>query len=408
MKIAFLVNSFPSVSQTFIFNQVIGLIDMGHDVEIYSTENIVDNKEKYKNEILKYNLLDNIYNIPQNKFNKIIISLFIIIKNIAKNPAIIKRLPNIKYILNIKKKYKFNILNFIYLYCNLINKKFDIIHCHFGPNGIRGVILKKLGIEGKLITTFHGYDANMYPKIHGNNIYKELFLYCDAFTSNTYYTKYQMFKLGCNKKIINILPVGVNLNKFQYQEKKLNKGDCIKFITVGRLVEKKGYDISLKAFAKLYKENQNIKYYIIGDGEKKEELYKLADKLKIQKVVKFLGSLDMKNIIEIFKESHIFLLPSKTAQSGDKEGQALVIQEAQASGIPVLSTYHNGIPEGIVNGKSGYLVKENNIDELYEGMKYMIKNSHEWKNIGKMGRLFVEKRYDINKLNNELIKIYSN
>lgn len=401
MKIAFIVNSFPCVSQTFIFNQVTGLIDLGHRVEIYSTEIGSNHIDKFKNEIVKYNLLNNTFNIPKNKLYIKIKCLFTIMKKIIIQPATLIQLINVK-------KYKFNLLNFIYLYSNLVNKNFDILHCHFGPNGIRGAILKNLGIDGKLVTTFHGYDANMYPKKYGNNVYKELFTQCNIFTANTYYTKYQMYKLGCNKKLINILPVGLNIDKFKYQEKNINNQERIIFITVGRLVEKKGYDYSIRAFAKLYNENKNIIYYIVGDGEKKEELYELVDQLKIKNGIKFFGSLDSNNIIRLFNKSNIFVLASVTARGGDKEGQALVLQEAQAVGLPVLSTYHNGIPEGIINGKSGFLVKEKNINELYERMKFMAKNYKKLKDFGKIGRSLVESRYDIKKLNRELIKIYNN
>ena len=105
-------------------------------------------------------------------------------------------------------------------------------------------------------------------------------------------------------------------------------------------------------------------------------------------------------------ESHIFILSSITAKDGDQEGQGLVLQEAQAMGLPILSTYHNGIPEGVVDKKSGFLVPERDVDALADRLNYLIEHPNTWQDMGKTGREFVEKKYDIKKLNQKLVEIY--
>ena len=148
--------------------------------------------------------------------------------------------------------------------------------------------------------------------------------------------------------------------------------------------------------------------FIAGEGFLRNELEKLAEDLHIKRYVKFLGAVEQKEVLKLYQQAHIFVLPSVTASNGDKEGQALVIQEAQAMGLPIVSTLHNGIPEGVLDGKSGFLVPERDVDALTEKLEYLIEHPEIWPDIGQYGRKFVEERYDIHKLNQRLVEIYQN
>lgn len=86
----------------------------------------------------------------------------------------------------------------------------------------------------------------------------------------------------------------------------------------------------------------------------------------------------------------------------------MVLAETQFIGLPVISTLHNGIPEGVLDGKSGFLVPELNVEALAERLHYLIEHPEVWPEMGRCGRDFVEKHYDIKKLNQQLVKIYQN
>ena len=122
--------------------------------------------------------------------------------------------------------------------------------------------------------------------------------------------------------------------------------------------------------------------------------------------MRFPGGLEEDEILEVYRKAHIFVLPSVTASDGDSEGQALVLQEAQAAGIPVVSTFHNGIPDGVLNGESGFLVPERDVDALAEKLEYLIGHPEIWPEMGKCGREFVEKNYNIRRLNRRFAEIY--
>ena len=401
MKIAIIVSEFPKFSETFILNQITGLLDLGHEVEIFAFYN--PKEKKVHDDVEKYRLMERVhyFNIPDSMIKRVLKAIFLIITNFHKSPIkILKSLNVFKYG---KKALS---LKLLYVVVPFLGKKFDIIHCHFGPNGIIGVYLKEIGIPGKYVTSFHGYDVNSYPNIAGENVYKDLFKKGDIFTANTNFTKQQVVKLGCDENKIVILPVGLRIEKFKFSTRKIQQGEYIKILTVGRLVEKKGHEYAIRAIAKIIAKHKNIVYIIAGEGPLRDKLESLVSELGIRNYVKFLGEVNEDEVLKLYQQAHIFVLPSVTASNGDREGQALVLQEAQAVGLPVISTLHNGIPEGVVDGKSGFLVPEKDVDALAEKIEFLVEHPELWSEMGRYGREFVEKHYDIKKLNRRLVEIY--
>ena len=403
MKIAIIVSSFPVLSETFILNQITGLIDMGHEIDIFSRSKL--NQEKIHPDVAKYHLLGRTqYFEPphENKLKRVIRTIGVSIKICYRNPLIfIRSLYKFKYCQN---KFSLNILYPVSLF--LDSPEYDIIHCHFGANGNLGVLLREMGaIEGKIITSFHGVDVNIITQ---KEFYAQLFRYGDLFTANTKFTKSKVLQLGGDSSRIYILPVGLYPDKFLYKERTIKAKETIRILTVARLVEKKGLEYSIKAVAKIVCKypHWKIEYKIAGDGPLKEKLKSLILELGMEDKIKLLGWFHQNEVRKLFEESHIFVLSSVTAANGDQEGQGLVLQEAQAAGLPVVSTFHNGIPEGILNGKSGFLVPERDIDALAEKLEYLIKNPEIWPEMGRAGRQLVEEHYDIKKLNKKLVKIY--
>lgn len=403
MKIAFIVGAFPKLSETFILNQITGLLDLGHDVDIFAQFN--PEEEKVHQDVETYHLMEQVhyFDMPSNRLRRVLKAVYLLAVTFHKAPlAILKSFNIFKYGTQALS------LRLFYIFLSFIKERdtYDIIHCHFGPNGIIGVQLKELGMKGKIVTTFHGYDVNSYPKIAGEDVYSDLFKGGDLFTANTSFTKQQIVRLGGHENKIVILPVGLRIERFTFSERKIQPRGTINILTVGRLVEKKGHEYAIRAIAKVVAKHENILYTIAGDGDLRSELESLALELRIKEYVNFLGVATQNEVIKLYEQSHIFVLPSITASNGDREGQGLVLQEAQATGLPVVSTYHNGIPEGVVDGKSGFLAPEKDVDALAEKIEHLIEHPERWPEMGQFGRKFVEENYDIKKLNRKLVKIY--
>jgi colanic acid/amylovoran biosynthesis glycosyltransferase len=284
---------------------------------------------------------------------------------------------------------------------------YDIVHCHFGPNGQLGLYLRDIGVvNGKVITSFHGYDIGQHIQAHGLLAYQDVFNRCEVITANSYFTKNKLKALGCDENKIVRIPMGLNLKKFKFQEKKIGQDEEIRILTVARLVEKKGLEYSIQALRRVVKEYPRIKYFIVGDGPLRDYLEERAVQFGLGNKINFLGWQSDREIVDLFAKCHIFILPSITTTDGDHEGQGLVLQEAQASGLPVICTRHNGFPESIIDGTSGYLVSEKDECGISEKLLYLIENQNKWPEMGAAGRKFVQENFDIDKLNDQLMVTY--
>lgn len=401
LKAAVFLNQFPTLSETFILNQIVGLIDADIEIQIFPLEK--KNDKKIHPLVKKYQLLDKIccFSIPQNRWARWLKFILLFFFALFKEPSSL-RIFSSK--LKVDKRTK---LELFFRSLAVKDKEFDIIHCHFGPNGKQAVLLKELGlIRGKIITSFHGYDFSAYIKSRGKDAYHQLFYQAELLTANSNFTKKKIEALGCPSSKIVKLSECLKIKDFLFHPKKLKPKEKIKILTVARLVEKKGLEHSIKAIARVLKKHPNLEYKIAGGGPLADRLGNLIQKLGVEKEIILLGGQDQNQIQKLYHLSHLFVLASLTDKSGDQEGQGLVLQEAQACGLPVISTLHNGIPEGVLNGKSGFLVPEGDVGALAEKLTYLITHPQIWTKMGRAGRKFVEKKYDVGRLSERLIKIY--
>jgi colanic acid/amylovoran biosynthesis glycosyltransferase len=403
VKVAMIVGRFPVLSETFILNQIAGLIDRGHEVDIYSDQ--PGDTSKVHPAVEKYQLLNRTYYIkmPSNIGIRGLKGLGLLFANSYKNPALLLRSLNV-----FKYGKEAASLRLLYAAVSLLGKKeYDIIHCQFGPLGFIGMSFRLIGApHGKLITSFRGFDISQHIQEFGEDVYNPLFATGDLFLSNCDYFKRRLIKLGCDEKKIIVLRSGIDCSKFVFTTRHLPPDGRIGIVTTGRLVEKKGIEYGIRAIAKLANAYPNIEYNIVGDGPLKESLQQLIDELDVSDKVKLLGHKQQQELIEILDNSHIFIAPCVTAKNGDQDAPVNVLKEAMAMGLPVIGTQHGGIPELIEDGISGFLVPERDADTLAEKLGYLFEHPEVWPEMGRSGRAYVETHYDFNKLNERLVEIY--
>ncbi|MBN1765150.1 MAG: glycosyltransferase [Sedimentisphaerales bacterium] len=401
MKIAVVVDEFPVISETFIINHITGLLELGYDVDIYARKHL--RQAKVHPDVDTWQLMQKMTFFPEGRCLRFFKVLGLTLFNLIRHPVRVSRAVSV-----LSRRRRHLALRALYFYFYLLHKSYDIIHCHYGVVGNFALGLKMAVAEFKLVTSFHGHDVNKISIIGDKDVYKELFKCGDLFIANTNFTRQQMIALGCPEDRAVVLPVSLRCDKFPFQTRTLPVDQPVALLTIGRLVEMKGYEYSLKAIAEVIKKYQNIRYSIIGDGPLKDELVSLMRQLHLEEYVEFLGMRRQDEIIEYYQQSQIFILPSATASDGDREGQALVLQEAQACGLPVISTLHNGIPDGVLDGRSGFLVPEKDSLALAERIIYLIEHPEVWESMGRCGREFVENKYDTKMVSKQLDKIYQN
>lgn len=278
----------------------------------------------------------------------------------------------------------------------------NIAHAHFGNCGVFYLpLIRKYKIP--MITSFYGRDASvLLMSDYWLKKYKILFKECDLFLALSDYVKKRLVSVGCKTEKIRVQRAGIDLKKFRFK-KRSSRGNT-KFLFVGRLVEKKGLTYLIKAFSSLSK---NSTLEIVGDGPMMNTAKCLAKSLDITDSVIFYGSRSHSFVSKKMMDSDVFILPSVTARNGDTEGQGIVLLEAQATGMPVISTWHNGIPEAVKDGKTGLLAKPRDVKDLEKKMIFLNENKSVWPKFGRNGRKNVEKSFNMKTQLKKLVSVYN-
>lgn len=403
MKITFFLNQFPEPSETFVINQIIGLIKLGNEVNIIATRK--GNIAQCHQSVIDYSLIEKTtYLTSELKQDSAI--------NIRA-----KRILNTIKPLNIKNKLKalninrFGIHSQSLLLPSIVTRnskvfEADIFVAHFGTAGVVANKLRELNLlKGKLVTIFHGSDISVYSilKVFKDD-YKKLFMTGELMVPISDLWRSRLEELGCPENKIKVNRMGIDSKQFKCRsfDKPLSKK--LKIITVARFTEKKGLTYALDAMAILQNQGVEFEYSIIGGGELKSDIENQIAKLAL-KNVKLLGFQPQNKVSELLNESDVFLLPSITAKSGDMEGIPVSLMEAMAMGLIAVSTYHSGIPELITDSKSGFLVPERNAEEIAKVALKIANDEINIEKIRKEAKERIDASFEQTKLYKEFIGI---
>ena len=276
-------------------------------------------------------------------------------------------------------------------------QKARLIHAHFGTEGVK-ILPVKRKLKLPLITSFYGVDMSNCARQRGwQTAYKNLFKYGDLFLAEGNHMRKGLIDLGCPSEKIRIQHIGIDINKFNYRKRELkDKNKKIKILFCGRFIEKKGLIYALKAVKLIIGQYPNLEFRVIGDGELRPDIEAFIKEQNLEKHVTLLGYKLYHVFAQELQKAHILLQPSVTAQNGDSEGGSpVVLLEAQASGLPVISTCHADIPEVVLDGESGFLVPERSPEEIAKKLRALIDNPEMWEELGRNGRAHIEKNYSI-------------
>lgn len=288
----------------------------------------------------------------------------------------------------------------------------SLIHAHFAPDGAVAMrVAEELGVP--LITTLHGYDVTMSDDAFRQNRSGRAFLRnrdklaakAKLFFASCAYIRERAIKAGFPGEKIEVLYSGHDRAKFQIAPQPRNPN---LILYIGRLVEKKGGPYLLRAAALAAKQHPQLEVAIIGNGPLRQEMEALAAELKVN--VRFLGRLldnePGNTVFDWISRARIFCMPSVTASNGDTEGQPAVFVEAHALGTPAVSFQSAGIGEAVLDGETGLLAPEKDVDALAECMLRLLRDDEMWERFSQRGRTWVWERFDAQKLNDQLERAY--
>lgn len=277
----------------------------------------------------------------------------------------------------------------------------DLIHAHFGTTGFKVLDLKKkLGVP--LLVTFYGVDISQVlrePKWRAR--YRELVQAADKLIVLFDEGVDRLVELGADRKKISVWDIGIPLDEYTYRKPRTDS-DGVKFLITARFVEKKGYFVLLQAFRKVLDRHPASSLTMIGNGPLKQDIQQRIQELGLADKTHLVDTQNAGNFFDLFKqalnEHDLFVLPSIVSKGGDDEGgPPVVITNAMAVGLPVISTPIGGISRAIIHGETGYLTTSGDAQGLSEQMIYCIENRQSWNSISLGGRSLAEERFNIKK-----------
>lgn len=403
LRIAFFVGAFPMTSETFVVNCAKKILDAGHELDIYAVDPMFRQKSDVQGTVAQYKMTDRTYSpdVPTGpaKIFGLARAMSKTLDREGKGALRLLTAPSPDG-LRTKARTIFD--------ASALQKdaRYDVIHVHFAQLSHRVLQLRRTGLlSGKVLVHFRGGDITSYVKDKGADVYQHVFQEADHFCSNCEFFKEKAIGLGAPEDRFDILYSGLDTSGFDFSVRVPPTEGPVRLISVGRLVEKKGFIDAIDALPQI-KTNRAIHYTIIGDGPLRGELEARARELGWGERVSFLGAQSLDTITEELERSHIFMGPSVTAADGNQDGPINTLKEAMASGLPVVGTYHGGIPELVEHDRSGFLVPERAPKAIAAAVSKLLASPERWPVMGRHGADRVKTTFDLEKTGQTMLNIY--
>lgn len=289
---------------------------------------------------------------------------------------------------NPNEQISFILSSFWYCLRNFKQWKPDLIWAFFGfPSGFTALAMKVffripyiISLRGGDVPGFRPYDFRKFHRIGGPFI-RLVWNHAAAVVANSEGLKKLALKFH-NKIPIQVIPNGIDLDYFKPSPR---DGKIPQLLFTGRVVYQKGLDLLIRALGAMKEYDWELS--IIGDGSFKNQLHHLVDEKQLTRRVRFHGWCKQEQLLPILAQAHIFVNPSR------HEGMPNAVLEAMASGLPIIATKIAGNEDLVIDGKNGFLVANENVEELRKALITLLTNKPLRLKMGKESRAMVEKKF---------------
>ncbi|MFY9484258.1 MAG: glycosyltransferase [Patescibacteria group bacterium] len=277
-------------------------------------------------------------------------------------------------------------------------EKIDVVSAHWlVPNGVIAAMAKWATHMTSLVSTHVSLPGSDVFLAQRNPIVRPFAVWAarhtDLITSNSPQLGKDLQALGVNKTIVPVV-YGVDPNAFPpLNHSKAQPLKSLVVLGVGRLVPKKGFHLLLEAFAKTAKQFPETRLVLVGDGGERGNLQTQARALNIADRVIFAGTASPNKLKKHYQKADIFVLPSVRDERGNLDDQSVAVMEAMASGLAVITTDFPGYRLTIDHGKTGFLFKEGDVDELTHYLKKLLARPKRRTQIGIAARQSVKQHF---------------
>lgn len=397
MRIAYIISRFPLLSETFILREMIEIENLGHELVVFP---IICQEQKVVHEEA-VGWLSRIKCIP-------FISNEVLLENLRvfmKKPFVYMRLIVQIFFENLAS------INFLikglYLFPKAVltanqvaNLNIDHIHAHYATHpGLEAWIINQLtGIKYSI--TVHSHDiydrhAMLKTKLGGAEFLVPISQFNVAYMANL---------IGDNvRKKCTVIHCGVDENLYTpSKDLKKERGKVFEILQIGSLHWKKGQLYMIQAMALLKERNFAFRLRIIGEGAERKSIEAEIERLNVGDVVELMGAKTQREVAQLLPSADCYV------QSSVSEGIPVAIMEALACELPVVATEITGIPELVIDGKTGYLVPPADPAALADAITKVWKNPKEAELFGKNGHAWVLQEFNLKKNAVKLARLFEN
>ncbi|MCS6805688.1 MAG: glycosyltransferase [Acidobacteriota bacterium] len=347
MKIAFIVECFPRVSETFILDQITGFLDLGHEVVILSfwtpdrAQPVHDDVNRYqlpeRTEYLHYTPGPWRGRMQRWLYGARHLPAALMRRARKASPAIPLRLLLGRHLQKV---------------IPLVRHTVDVIYCQFGTTAKEFAFLAP-HLDVPWVVAFWGYDVELLPE-EKPGVYDDVFTAFDLCCTPSQYLAEKLLRLGCPRERLLIQRIGLKTAHMLESPPKREQSP-IKLLSVGRLVPEKGFHLSIEAVCRL---RGSFVYRIIGDGPERSKLEELIRQARLTDRVTLVGAQPREQVFRSMAESDIYVCPSL------RESYGVANLEASYFRLPVIASRVGGVPEIVHHGVTGWLVPPGDVAAL--------------------------------------------
>jgi glycosyltransferase involved in cell wall biosynthesis len=236
--------------------------------------------------------------------------------------------------------------------------------------------------------TGHANDLYVHGALLREKVARARFVACISEYNRRFLTV-----TGCEVSRLHIVRCGIDTKRYVWRAPRPT-GAVPRLLSVGRLVEKKGFATLINALAMLHERGWRFECGIVGDGPLRADLDALIGKNRMEDCVTLLGALSQEEVKHAFEDTDLFVLACEKAPDGDIDGIPVVLMESMALGVPVVSTRLSGIPELVVDGVSGLLAEPGDSASLAVAMESLLADETRRRALSVEARKTVEREFD--------------
>jgi colanic acid/amylovoran biosynthesis glycosyltransferase len=397
IRVGMVIDTFPSLSETFILNHITSLLDAGHEVTIFARRPPTAFPKVHPH-VEQYNLMSRVRYMPNQAWStrQILQVPYALARSVGRRGA--ARALNVA-------RYGWGGLRFRALHALAVFKRenFDLLHCHYAAIGWAFASYGDI-FDVPLVTSFHGDHYGSFGK-DGGWLLSGLFRHSDAFVANSEFTKRELVHLGCAAEKVRVIPAMVTTDGTQFRTPDL-RNRPLRLMTVARLHESKGVDVALRAVRILLDRGHDVIYQVIGDGPHRGQFETLTSQLGIQERVIFSGWMNQDEVYTQYRHADMFVLPSLLCANGANEAQGLVIQEAQLHGLPIVASNIGGVPESLDFGRAGKLFTAGDPISLADRVVEYIEDPKTASTMAQHAEQYVREKYTRGPVMDQLLGLY--